>query len=300
MWTTMLVLAAGLAGATDDTGLTLKLVPTKSRIMIGEPLKVRVVWSATRPVAVSLDSVKLMVDDGTGFKQHVETQTQTRSVIQAPANLAPGESRVTSHILSVAGGGLPPSARTTFQFAFPRAGRYRVVADYFGNMSNVVAIDVRAPEGKDAELYTKYLRARPELLTEWALMNLRSESDAELAAKLLDEYQGSPYLPRLQLLFWGQQIGEALSTNQELHGRGADLLQGEPGRVLQRIESEVSEGPFDEDRLALVARKKLEWGDRKDGVRLLREILMKHPRGQAAQEARALLAEIEPPPLPEK
>lgn len=300
MWATTLVLVAGLAGAADDSGLSIKLAATKTSIIIGEPLKVQVTWSATRPVAVSLESVKLMVDDGSGFKQHVETQTQTRSVIQAPANLAPGEDRVTAHVLSVSGGGLPPSEKASFRFAFPRAGRYRIVAGYFGNTSNVVPIDVQAPEAKDAELYTKHLRARPELVTEWALMNLLSEGDAKLAVKLLDEYEESPYLSRLRLLSWEQQIGEALLTHQELHGRGSDPLQGEPGAVLRRIESDVSDGPFDEDRLTLVAHKKLEWGDRKDAARLLHEILTKHPRGQAAEEARALLAEIEPPPQSKK
>src|SRR3989442_1600780 len=224
MWATTLLLAAAVAGA-ETTGLTLQLTATKPKIFMGEPLKVLVVWSASQPIAVNVESVKLMLDDGTGFKQHVETQTQTRSVIQAPVNLAAGESRVTAYVLSVSGGGMPPSEKTVFRFAFPQPGRYRLVADYFGLTSNVVTIEVKAPEGKDADLYAKYLRARPELLNGWAFMNLRSQDDAELAAKLLDEHRGSPYLGRLQMLSWEQQIGAALSTHYEsVESRAKDPL----------------------------------------------------------------------------
>src|SRR5713101_1998351 len=142
MWMTMVLLAAGLSADSHD--LSLRLTASKSRILVGEPLKVWVSWTARQPVPVNFESVRLMVSDGSGFHQHSETRTQTSNVIRT-LTLNADETRVSGHVLSVEGGGLPPSSETRFRFAFPKAGRYRVRADYYGAKSNEVTIDVQMP-----------------------------------------------------------------------------------------------------------------------------------------------------------
>jgi hypothetical protein len=265
----------------------LHIEAAKSSVLIGEPLKVTVSWTATQQLQINPEALQYWIDSGIGFERHIETHYETAAGLLGPVTLDPSRPLMTSDVLAVKGGGLPGSGKM-FEPALSRVGVVQVKAIYGAVESNVVSVAVVQPSDADAQLYFGYLRGRPELMTDWALMNLRNPSDTELLRQLITSFPQSAYLERAHLLVWRAQITEALRREEP------DPLRGQLGSVLEEIQGSnaLTGTPFDDERLFLIATTRLDWRDRAGAVAVLREIIEKYPNGAAAQVARGMVAEL--------
>jgi hypothetical protein len=271
--------------------LALWLSAPKQTILVGEPAKVVLMWSATRPIEVTKGSVRILLDDGTGFRTWGETAFGATSSVELPQRLAPGKAEKTAHVVAVTGY-MDTAGNGHFKLAFPRPGRYQIRAQYGpdvdGVTSNTATVTVVMPKGKEAELLERHIRPHPEILTGWSKL-----LDNERIEQLFDEYPGSPYLARSKLLLWERQIEEAIASGAtEEQRRGAIPLDGEAARLVDRLANDDLEGsPFDEDRLLLLAETKSRWGRREEGLEVYKEIIAKYPGGDAASKAQRRLAD---------
>ena len=119
-------------------------------------------------------NLRVLIDDGTGFKEWNETAFATGSTVEQPYALEPARPLRTARVLAAAGY-METSGVRHFVPAFPRPGRYLVRVEY-GKAptllsSNVVIFNVVAPMGSDAELLDRYLKPEPDLLTPWAALS---------------------------------------------------------------------------------------------------------------------------------
>ena len=146
-------------------------------------------------------------------------------------------------------------------------------------MSNEAVVSGAAPRGTDAALFTTYLFSRPDLLTEWGVLE---ETGFELLDGLLQQYKGSVYAFRSQLLVWEKKIEKAVVASGASGGTlpTGSPMSGELGTLLAEIESaNWANLPFDEDRLVLAAKTRLKWGDRDGAIRDYQEVVSQHPQG---------------------
>ena len=290
----LLIMLLALTAGTESRylePLTLRLSTPKQAIFVGEPLKVVLTWSATRHIEVTKGSVRILLDDGTGFRTWGETAFGATSNVEFPQRLEPGKSEKTAHVIAVSGY-MDASGTGHFALAFPRLGHYQIRAQYGpdkeGVASNTANVTVVMPKGKEADLLERHISRHPELLTGWAKL-----IDDERVERLFDEYPGSPYLARPKLLLWERQLEKAIASDaSEGQRRGVVPLEGEPARLLDRLASSNLEGtPFDEDRLLLLADMRSRWGRREEAIETYKEIVAKYPGGNAASKAERCLAE---------
>jgi hypothetical protein len=263
-------------------GLTLSL-RVHSPILVGEPTKAEVTFTASNPLAdVGKSSLIVLIDDGAGYRQFGEAIEGTAFVVEvAGPTLQPGAPRVYTAVLGVSGGLYDQEKH--FQFAFPRAGRYRVIAQWRGVKSNEAIVMATTPQGRDAELFSKYLQNRAELLATWGIHH---PTERRLVERLISEYPDSPYLRRAQVLDWRHKVAQVAGL------RGRPMT--EPlSALLQEIEGATwpSGEPFNEDRLLLVARTRAENGDHAGSTRVYRDIESMYPNSEASQEAQEQLKE---------
>src|SRR5713101_510484 len=253
---TLTLLLSAWAGSAGSP-LTLRLEAPKPKIVVAEPLKLTLTWTATRSTEVVTDEAIILLDDGTGYRAYHETVFGTALVVHVPQKLGVGEERKTAHVLAVSGGMLKPGVRD-FSFAFPRPGKYRAKASYDDVESNEVRIEVTAPKNGDAEILAK-VQKRPDLLSEqWAFLE---EADADRVEALVNEHPDSPILSRQRIGVWKRRLEHAHAQDRYT---GKQPVDGEVARVLQEIESTPLEGtPFDEDRLLVAAEQRTAIGDRK-------------------------------------
>jgi len=195
--------------------------------------------------------------------------------------LSPGQTIISEHVLAVSG---YPDV-TNFALAFPHPGRYQAQVRYKGAISNVASIKVAAPNGKDADLL-EHLRRRPELLSEWGLLE---DFAGDALEGLLDEYRGSRYLGRSHVLFWKKKLEQARASDQ---AAGIKLKEGKTARLLDEVAgSELDDSPFEEDRLLLVAETSAAIGDRARARGNYEKIVSNYPKSHAAAVAQRWIAE---------
>ena len=107
-------------------------------------------WSTTQPTWVAPDAV-LWINDGGGFVEHHETRTSTASALIVPQPLRPGDLLTAVQVVAVSGGRHCGDRLCDVRLAFPHAGRYKLVARQGPIESNVLSIEVAAPEGHDRD-----------------------------------------------------------------------------------------------------------------------------------------------------
>lgn len=280
-----LMMAASEPQSTD--ALRLRLAAPKPRVLLGEPVKLNLTWTALRQTQVVTDALVILLDDGNGFRPYSETTFGTRLVVHVPEMLKPGEERKTSHVLAVSGGMPKPGVRN-FRLAFPKPGHYRLKARYETLTSNVVTIEIVAPKGQGAELFSK-LRSRPELLSEeWAFLEA---SDEELVRALVEQYPDNPILARQRVLVWKRRIEDAHARARQV---GAKPGESDVVHVLREMEATPLENtPFDEDRLLLAAETRIVIGDRQGARQIYEETARKYPDGHGAEKAKRWLGQEE-------
>ncbi len=292
-----LLFAVGLVGAPagPQEPVSLQLGLEKPSILVGEPDKALLTWSATRPVAINPGGVTLLLDDGTGFRRYAESSVSEGGAwLQLPM-LEPAKPWKTTYAMSVYGG-LSPDGKRDFHFAFPKVGRYRVKASYddFSTgahravESNVAELKVVPPTGADAELFSKYLAQHPEYLSTWGL-ELADEREIATWSSLLSRYRGSPYLAGAQVHWWRRELEAARRADGSGPPGQPATLGPKVQNVLSDIEAtDLDNSPFDEDRLALVAQYR-EGADRLGARRIRQELVRRHPQGAAAVAAKEWL-----------
>jgi hypothetical protein len=271
-------------------GLSVSLYVPKADIVVGEPVKAVATWRSTLDQAVGLDEASIWIDDGTGYREYSESSLGTSfglSAMTMPSNVP----FKTNYVLAVAGR-RDADGVGNFHFAFGSPGTYRLRVRYETIESNEVTLTVRTPSATDAAVFTTYLRPRPELLTEWGVLE---DADVATLSGVLEQHRGSPYLYWPQVLVWKRRTRDALAAFGASGGRilqGDNPLVADLGQVVGEIEANDWNGtPFDEDRLLLVAATKLAWGARVAALETYREIIARYPDGVASQEARAIVAE---------
>jgi len=277
-----------IASALAAGNVTIALSPSKTEVLVGEPLKLTATVSTTsaEPVTVRTTAIYAAIDDGTGYRRHIEAEDGADEVDLGTPVTVSEPIKTTLYV------GLEPdlsagAVARAFRFALPGPGAYRIRAEYVDLRSNEITIQVTAPQGRDAGLYQQ-LAQRPHLLTDWAAYE---DADMEQLGQLLQEYRGSSYLFRPQLVAWRVAIQEALVAFGDSGGpgRGGHPLNEDLGEVLRGIEeTDWSGSPFDENRLGLLAESRLGWGDRTGAVDAYGLILTRYPNGVMAQLARRI------------
>jgi hypothetical protein len=265
------ILAAGLlapGGAASAQSLRLKL-SAPAEIMVGEPTKLRMAWTAIRDLEVEPEKAQVWLDRGTGFHPYYETSFGTASTVYFPETLERGSTLATEQVIAVfRRAGAPEDGN--FELAFPRPGRYRAQIRYEGVVSNEVTIEATLPRGRDGEVLAQLLR-RPELLSEWGLIE---DFGGPVLKKLFDEYRNSRYLAHPRLLSWRKAVED----------------EGKTGLLLARLEEETLSGtPFEEDRLLLMADIAASIGDRAKARATYERVLSLVPTTAAATKAKRWL-----------
>lgn len=281
-----IILAAGLlasaAAQASSESLRLK-VSAPATLMVGEPTKLQVVWTALRDVEVVTAKGEVWLDRGPGFRRYHETSFGTASTVYWPERLVRGATLVREHVLAVSGYAGGPEDRH-FELAFPRPGHYRARVQYEGVVSNEVAIEVTMPKEKDAEVLA-HLQRRPELLSEWGLI---ADFGSQLLEKLLDEYPGSRHLGRPRVLSWRKELDEARAADQQ---SGTPPAEGRTAQLLARLEgADLEDTPFEEDRLLLIGDTAVSIGDRVKARAAYDRLAAQSPSTEAAEKARRWLA----------
>ncbi len=276
--------------ATAGSGVTLSVTLPKSSIVVGEPLKLVTAWSASSHTFVDPEAARILINDGSGYREYRETSIAIAERLSS-VELTPGSTYRGADVLAASGQVTAEGARA-FAFPFPNPGIYMLKVTYGTAQSNEVTVSASLPQGPDATLFTSYLRDRPDLLTEWGVLE---ETDFELLDGLLQQYKGSVYAFRPQLLVWEKKIEKAVVAYGASGGTLAtgSPISGELGTLLAEIESASWTGlPFDEDRLILAAETRLKWGDRDGAIRGYQDIVNQYPQGSLALYARTTLAKL--------
>jgi hypothetical protein len=190
-----LILAAGLTPVTNQD-LQMKLTTAKSKILVGEFTKVRLRWIPLKPIEVLFGAEEVLIDDGSGFRDHVEADLAEEAIVAAPSQLAPGRDALTEYTVGLEQIDISPdlsgfdAINASLKFAFSRPGRYRVKVRYTQAESNGVEIEAVAPAGRDAELFQQLLQ-QPVILT-W--MGGAEKEQFDRAEALIAQYGSHPYL----------------------------------------------------------------------------------------------------------
>ncbi len=286
----MILQAMLVVAAASNSGLTLSVSLPKSNIVAGEPLKVLTTWKASSIQSVDPAAARILIDDGTGYHDYAETSVDMPFGV-AGVELNPGSAYVAGFVLA-ASGQVRADGKRAFAFPFPNPGTYKLKVTYGGASSNETSVSVAIPQGLDAALFTNYLRKRPDLLTPWGVLE---ESDFEQLDSLLQQYKGSAYAFRPQLLVWEKKIEKAVVAYGASGGTLAtgSPISGELGTLLAEIESaDWTNQPFDEDRLVLAAETRLKWGDRDGAIRDYQAVVSQYPEGSLALYVRTTLAKL--------
>lgn len=278
-----------IASALAAGNVTIALSASKTEVLVGEPLKLTATVSTTsaEPVRVRTTAVHAVIDDGTGYRRHIEAEDRGDEVDLGTPVTVSEPIKTTLYV------GLEPdlsagAVARAFRLALPGPGAYKIRAEYGDVRSNEVTVQVKAPQGRDADLYQQ-LAQRLHLLTDWATYE---DADMERLGQLLQDYRGSPYLFRPQLVAWRVAIQKALVAFGDSGGpgRGGHPLNEDLGEILREIEdTDWSGSPYDENRLGLLAGSRLGWGDRTGAVDAYQLILTRYPDGVMAQLARRII-----------
>src|SRR6188768_3869528 len=101
----LIVLAASVAAAPRPglAGLSLKVSTTKSTVLVGEPLRLVVTWSVSRPLDVAINQFRLFIDDGRSVREWNETALAIYEEIEFPTRLEPGRPQDKIRVIGVSG-----------------------------------------------------------------------------------------------------------------------------------------------------------------------------------------------------
>lgn len=282
------ILAMTLLAAIEPSDLRLELIAQKSRLLLGEPTKVVLGWTALHSIEVVEGRETLLLDEGGGYRPYLEAVFSEKTTVRAAETLVPGATKRTSYEVGVeeSDGATRPSVR----FAFPTPGIYRIKVQYEAVSSNEVVIEVRPPSGAERDLFLSELISHAELLTVW--ITLRDTASATFE-RLAAQYPNSVYWARPHLLMTPIVFGEAIRRDL---ARGVRPAEGEARGVYDAASSRDLTGTaFADSHALLLAQMTEELLGPEPAIASYNAVLQTYPNTPAADFAGAWLADRESP-----
>lgn len=278
------VLCVAVLAAAEASPLSLQLSAAMERVFVGEPTKFEVVWSVTEPHDIRPEKAQVLMADGDSFRPWVETWIGGPTTVEWPLRRLPGSIFRTAFVISATG----QPDRGNLQLAFPSPGSYRVMVLYRNRdevvNSNVVSMTVISPSASDLELLNVYIRPHPEIVTPW----LRGANRA-LLPSLFARYGSSRYLARSKVIWFEDQLAEAIAAEPD-PPRPGDPIGGEvPGLLASLALEDLGDNPFEQDRLILLAD--MTERSNRNALPIWLEIVARYPNSVAEQIARGRIGE---------
>jgi hypothetical protein len=249
---------------------------------------VSILLTANDEMPIHPEAVRLLISKGAAFREYESpTPGGTPAWIFPPTIGRNGPLEVERTIDIVRSVDSVGSIQHAFAFGAP--GKYSLKARYavgsgaerLVRESNVVTITARAPAGRDLDLFETELRPHPQLVSQWAAL----EPDTERRVRRLsEEYADSPYLSAAQLGLWRRDLDRAVAPTLT-HGQASAGARAEAGALLQEIAGRSLPGPFDVDRLLLVAERWVMLKDRVEAKRIYELVQQRFPRSAGARKA---------------
>jgi hypothetical protein len=270
-----------LAAAT----LSLRLDAPQADVLIGEPVKLVLTWSSTKPVRERLTEpgpwFEIYSNNGSGWRRF-DIPLASDDVVTAPDELRAGE-RLTTELTPVEGryeGGKPAPL-------FRSAGRYSLRVVYRLNeresvTSNSVRFDVSAPKDEERDVYEIMTRTQGFLLTVQA---------EELSRRYPESrYLRIPALRRLQKHMDALLSRQDPENNESLRHLDREQLKLFVHERFQVMASELKSrgdwGGFEADRLEKLADL-LDRAQQPDEALAVRhQLVQRFPSSRAAAVAR--------------
>lgn len=286
--------------ASTAPALRVEISSPKTRVSVGEPVKLTVRATALRAVGLPgvVDTtghpwLETWIDYGQGFIRYVDDDGSMREGVEGERrSLKPG-ARIVETLVLVNG----PMDRPTVPF--PNPGRFplRVVVrspdEGMLGESNVINFEVVAPEGDDAALVQR-IRNQP-----WVLRGGLPSSGYEALAA---QFPASPYVDWGQLAI-AQEKSSRIGNGQypDTGEHYAEIGLGHPltPQLYRRHADELRDaswGQFDEERLRLAAEELERARDFAEAKNVWREIVERFPGSEAAEEAKSRI-DTTPPSL---
>ncbi len=261
--------------STSAASFELHAKPLQPEILVGEPVKLQIVWSGPKRFEVCPERLRVVVT-GSGGYRFVIGGDQRIEDVRLPTPVEPGMPLVTEVLLLH--GDLVGADSHAHALLFPGPGDYgvQVIYDEAGITSAPARIHVVAPEREEAEVYQ-------------ALYGTGKPYDEKRAAGLLAKHPDSRYLRMARLGEIVTRLGKVAGGEQPDTGESlppADRRAWqvrEAQRAIQELES-GEWGGWDEDRLSLAIDAARGAGDSATAARLEEDVLRRLPESAKAQE----------------
>ncbi len=288
---TALLLLASEGRPAEMAHLRLELRVPETTLLVGQPTKVLVVVSADIDTQFDPNFVGLLISNGTGFRSYQTPAASGPPAWLFPPTVGPTKTFDVERRIDLIRDGGNQAEDATHRFAFGTPGKYLVKARYgFGFYrpepeSNVVEIVVKAPNGRDRELFETHLRSHPELVYQGGASDPTIDPEMwKRARKLCEEYGDSPYLSAVQLAVWLEDLQDVVGRAVE-QGPAAGAARPAAIILLREVAGKPLSGPFDEARLLMVANGWLNLGDRAEARRTYELVRQRYPQSAAARKA---------------
>jgi hypothetical protein len=280
------IVAMPSTSAAQDGPLTLTLAATEQQLIVGQPTKVVLTWSATAPLEVVPSAVFLELKHLDGWQRWREATFASGGNLGLPVLLEPQRPFKSAHVLSSTM--TADSNGRRLAVPFEAVGLYSVRAAYrLGDNrieSNPVTVDVVGPAGSDIAVVDAFTD-RPDLLGDWS----HAETIDAVQDFILSLPADAAHAELAQVLTWKRRIARAEGAMSMAAGSTpSDELKGILGEMRSRSRDQ---GSFDDDRLWLLASTLMRWNEKQQALPVLKELLASYPDRPNADLARALLAQ---------
>ena len=261
--------------------------PVQTELIVGEPLKLVLAFEARTTVELRVPQeedgyrpLKFWIDDGSGSREYFEYATGPSDDVGAPRVLNPGEQEIVNVVLAYGRYSQP-------SFPFPDDGKYAMRVQYATATacadSNVVSFTVMEPMGEAERRMHAALHREPLVLK--VARGYEERAEAWVAADTRNRYLR---WPRLKLIIArAEEISTGfLRAQRDQQPRSSRMDDHKREYFTKTAEDLVGEdwGPFEEERLALIAKCHRWSGRRMDADVAERELLERFPGSAAARQ----------------
>lgn len=286
------IVAAPSALAADSSpALFLELASTKHTILVDEPLVVTLVVAGRGEVFLSAGHLQIVIESPEGPRVYKRKQFVSTWEDPPRKTALSRKPLVRDWVLGFDG--------NTGQWAFPRAGRYRVTVVHnepglHETRSNTVTIEVREPEGAEAEAHEAL---QPFLAGDIAAA-VNEQGTPPAVASLAARYPDSAYsyLPRVYDLYGRlHHAARGVDPFSEEPGRQGDVVDAARRqelargyyRALRPLLADLADvrGPLQPDLLLRLADVDRALGDYAGQKAILRKVAHQFPRRPAGEHA---------------
>lgn len=297
-----------ILGLVVAAGLQLKIDSPQRELLVGEPLKLTVRWTAAARlggVAVETtdfeyQSLRFVVDDGAGPRTYREFPHDSGDRLLVLHAMAAGEKRALNHAL--VRGGYESGARTVPGFLFPARGRYSLKAVYVGDRSgvkiesNTLVFSVDVPGTVDDNAVWAQVQVTPDI--RWLGGNAEEQAAGR---RLITLHPRSAYLRLARLRLLERRANDLQNrfdpdTREpvfHLKGSALEHFRSERLRTMAVDILAADWGQFEEEALAFALRCAEVGGDAARASEARRRLFERYPRSVTVQAIRASDAEAD-------